>query len=503
VIGKAVARVQFGLRRDHSLGTLFERLAAAYGDRRLVEHGETGRRTSFREAAALVDRWAGALHARIGASDRVVVATRNTYDQLLVCAAVARAGGIAVPVNERMRAEEIDHVVADAAAALVVGSPDDLDGHEPLGWAVPAGPGDVAALFYTSGTTGSPKGVALSHRALIGELSRTALLPLVGRRDEAIMGLPLAHIMGFSAALGFAAAGIPVVAFERFDAEAVLDAIAGRRASVFIGVPAMYRLMLDAGAAGRDLTSVRLWLSGADVLPPDVARQFQTFGATVSLPLLGAVGDAVVAEGYGMAELAGAVAGKVRLPLPFVNRLLPGDALGVPLPGFTLRVVGDDGCDVRPGQVGELWVKGPGVAAGYWGDASATSRLLTDDGWARTGDLAVRGPLGSVRFAGRSKDVVKHGGFSVYAVEVEEVLQRQPVVAEAAVVGVADPRFGEQVAAAVRLVPGATAEPDELMAACRQHLAHYKCPTWLLIVDDLPRNGTGKVDKGEVRALFT
>lgn len=502
MIGRAVARARFGLSRAHTLGTLMESLAAVHGDRRLVEDAASGRPLSFGAAAIRVDRWAGALHSRIAPGDRVVLATPNTYDQLLLSLAVCRAGGLAVPVNARMRPDEIDHVVDDAGAALVLRHAHDLPDAAPLGWCASARPGDIAALFYTSGTTGTPKGVELTHRGLLGELGRTALLPLGLRRDEAVMGLPMAHIMGFSAALGFACAGIPVLFFERFDATAVLDAVEARHSSVFIGVPAMYRLLLDAGAPQRDLTSIRVWLSGADVLPAEVAAQFKAFGATVTLPVFGPVGDATVIEGYGMAELAGAVAGKVDLPVPLLGRLLPGDALGLPLPGFRLRVVDEDGHDAGRGEVGELWVKGPGVAKGYWGDADATHALLTDDGWARTGDLAVKGPFGTVRFAGRVKDVVKSGGYSVYAVEVESALRTHPAVAEAAVVGRPDERLGEVPVAAVRLHRGAKASGSELVAHCREHLSGYKCPHDVRIVTHLPHNGTQKVDKRAVARLF-
>jgi long-chain acyl-CoA synthetase len=502
VIARSVATVRLALGNDTTLGSLMDRLGSAYGERRMVEDALTGRPTSFRAAADRVDRWAGALHGRISTGDRVVLATPNGYDQLLLSLAVSRAGGLAVPVNSRMRPDEVDHVVADAGASLVLRHGGDLPDSPPLGWSAAAKPADVAALFYTSGTTGKPKGVELTHRGLIGRVTRAAVLPTWLRHDEVVMGLPIAHIMGFSSALGFACAGLPVLFFERFEPAAVLDAMEARRSSVFIGVPAMYRLLLDAGAQQRDLTSVRIWLSGADVLPPEVAAQFKAFGATATLPVLGPIGDAAVVEGYGMAELAGAVAGKVSLPIPLLGRLLPGDALGLPMPGYKLRVVGADGRDAKRGEVGELLVSGPGVAKGYWGDAEATHDLLTDDGWARTGDLAVRGPFGTIRFAGRAKDVVKSGGYSVYALEVESTLREHPAVAEAAVVGLPDERLGEVPAAAVRLHRGLRASDADLIGHCREHLSGYKCPQRLVIVDELPRNGTGKVDKRAVAALF-
>ena len=272
------------------------------------------------------------------------------------------------------------------------------------------------------------------------------------RRDEAVVALPVAHIMGFAVLLGLACSGVPAYVLARFRPDDVLDALEQRRATIFVGVPAMYRLLLEAGAEERDLSSVRVWASGADVMPADLAERFQRLGATAKLPFVGPVGKAVFFEGYGLAESAGAVAVKASLPL--LDRLLPGDSVGTPLPGYRFKVVDDEGRPVRPGQVGELWVKGPGVTPGYWGDVSATEAVLTDDGWLRTGDLARRGPLGTVRFSGRSKHVIKRGGYSVYAVEVEAALEEHPAVVEAAVVGLPDERLGEVPAAAVRLAAG-------------------------------------------------
>jgi acyl-CoA synthetase (AMP-forming)/AMP-acid ligase II len=495
------ARLRLGLGRDTTIGNVLERLAAVHGDRRLVE--EPGGRgvLSYRQAAELVDRWAGGIAASISPGDRVVLATANGYDQLLLSLAVSRAGGIAVPVNAQMREDEIEHVIADAGADLVVRGPADVSGHAPLGRVVTSRPTDLAALFYTSGTTGRPKGVELSHRGLLGEGTRAALLPALQlRRDEAVIALPVAHIMGFGVLLGLAVSGIPVYELRRFRPLDVLDAIEDRRATIFVGVPAMYRLLLEAGAEERDLSSVRVWGSGADVMPADLAQRFRQMGALARVPFAGPVGEAVFFEGYGLAESGGAVA--VKLSLPFVDRLLPGDSVGTPMPGYRMKVVDESGRPVRAGEVGELWIKGPNITPGYWGDAKATHDLLTDDGWLRTGDLASPGPLGSVRFAGRSKHVIKRGGYSVYAVEVEAALERHPSVAEAAVVGLPDARLGEVPAAAVRLQPGAAVEVDELLAFATEHLADYKVPVAAVVVDELPRTGTQKVQKDRLRALF-
>ena len=167
-----------------------------------------------------------------------------------------------------------------------------------------------------------------------------------------------------------------------------------------------------------------------------------------------------------------------------------------------MRIVDEDGAEVKGGDVGELQVKGPGVLKAYWGDDAATRAVLTADGWLRTGDLARRGPLGLLVFEGRQKHVIKHGGYSVYALEVEQVLEQHPMVLEASVVGLADARLGEVPAAVVRLAPGATLRGADLETWAAEHLADYKVPKRWVAVDELPRTGTEKVQKRELVALF-
>jgi len=498
-------RVMLATGRNATLGTLMDRLAAVHGDRRLVEEAG-GTELSFRQAAERVATMSSTVAGRVGAGDRVVLALPNNYDLWLASLAVARAGAIPVPLNSELRPKEIELVAADAGAAWVVRTSDELlsAGARPAPAgptpAAPADPGSVAAIFYTSGTTGRPKGARLTHRALLGQVGAAVLFPSILRHDEAVFGLPLSHIMGFVAALGFATAGIPVFFLPRFRPNDALDALEQRGASVFVGVPAMYRLMDEAGAEDRDLSSVRVWISGADAMPAELARKFQAMGAAATLPGLGrTIGEAAFVEGYGMVETGGGVALKMSLPW---LRLLPGDSVGVPMPPNRLRVVGDDGKDVPAGQVGELWVKGPGVLEGYHGDEATTREVLTEDGWLRTGDMARKGAFGIIHFAGREKDVIKRGGYSVYAVEVEGALEEHPAVAEAAVVGLPDPRVGEVPAAAIRLAPNQKVTAEELAAWATDRLAAYKVPVRFLFAEELPRTGTRKVRRAEVKKLF-
>jgi acyl-CoA synthetase (AMP-forming)/AMP-acid ligase II len=204
-------------------------------------------------------------------------------------------------------------------------------------------------------------------------------------------------------------------------------------------------------------------------------------------------------EGYGMVEVGGGVAAKLSPPLLPVGL---GESLGFALPSCRLKVVDEGGDEVETGAVGELWVRGPGVLKGYWNAPEATGDVVTADGWLRTGDLARRGPFGTVAFVGRQKDVIMHGGYSVYAREVEQALEEHPAVLEAAVLGRPDDRLGEVPVAALRLDDDAADGPDEIADWLVERLADYKVPRDLVVVADLPRTSTNKVQKAELRPLF-
>lgn len=498
---RALTRARMAIRRDETLGTVMQSLAQVHGNRLLLTDHD-GHRLTYPQAANRVSRWAGGIAAQTEPGDRVVLHTANTYELFLLCLAAARAGCIPVPINPQMQPEEVAHVVADCGAQLVIASVREVDGAAPLDEAVPADPGDIAALFYTSGTTGHPKGAELTHRALVGSATAGVAWPALLHRDEAVFALPIAHIMGFAMLMSLACLGVPVYLMPSFRPVEVLDAIETRRATVFVGVPAMFRMLLEADAEGRDLTSVRIWGSAADAMPAELALRFKQMGATVTLPMIGPVGEAAFLEAYGLVEVGGGVAAKVSPPMLGVGL---GESIGFQLPGYAFRVVdvgAADHAEVRPGGTGELWVKGPGVIKGYWNAPEVSARTVTDDGWLRTGDLVRKGPFGTVLFVGREKDVIKHAGYSVYAVEVQEALERHPAVLEAVVVGLADETKGEIPAAVVRLVEGADLDDLDLEAWAGQHLARYKVPRRFVAVDELPRTGTSKVQRQRLVALF-
>ncbi len=494
-----------GLHGDRLMVTEEDAVVAGSGADRAARERVAGkvRELTYRNAADLVARWSAAIDSRSKPGEPVVVATPNGIDQFLLSLAVARAGRLPTPVNPQMRPVEVDHVIADSGASLVITDSAELS----------SGPGsrstpkpaadvaldDVAALFYTSGTTGVPKGAELTHRALLGGLAPLAAMPQLLRHDELVLSMPIAHIMGFISVLGPTLAGVPMYFLRQFAANRVLDVIEDRRSSAFMGVPATYRLLDQAGAQYRDLTCVRVWMTGADVMPAPLARRFKSFGASATLPVIGPVGEAAFFEGYGMVETGGGVVAKVSPPL------LPmglGDSLGLALPGWKVRVADHQDQPVSSGSVGELQVKGPGVLKGYHGDAAASAMVLTDDGWLRTGDLVRSGPFGLMSFQGRTKNVIKSGGYSVYAIEVEADLAEHPDVVEAGVVGLDDPKLGQVPVAAVRLRDGASVSPDELLSWARDRMARYKAPRQVVFVDDLPRTGTRKVRRDSIVPLF-
>jgi acyl-CoA synthetase (AMP-forming)/AMP-acid ligase II len=498
---RTAQRLRLAFGGSIPLGDVAEQLAAAHGDTVLAT-SDDGRQWTANDVRDTVAKWGASIALRIRPGDRVIINGPNGYEFFMCCLAVCRAGGVAVPVNDKMKPAEIEHVTEDSGATLVI---DRFDRFTPLkAGAVATIPvvnaDDVAALFYTSGTTGLPKGAELTHHGLLSGVRRSAALPTWVRNDEVVFGLPVAHIMGFGALLGFAVAGVKVYTLQNFRPTDALDALESRKSSLFIGVPAMYRMMLEAGAADRDLKSVRVWMSGADSMPPEIAQQFQAFGASLTVPITGThLGQAVFMEGYGMVELAGGAAFKITPP--YAGGLL-SKPVGIPLPNNELRVVDEDGKQVGFGQTGELQVRSPGVLRGYHGNPDATEATKTDDGWLRTGDLAKRGLLGTVEFAGRAKDVIKVGGYSVFAAEVQAVLELHPAVAEAVVVGLDDKRLGQVPAAAIRLKQRKKVTAEELEAFSVERLADQKVPRQWKFVKTLPRTGTEKIQRADVRALF-
>lgn len=522
------------LRKGHGthLGRLTAVLADHYGDRPAVEDDSPtpglhpGGLRTHRDVEHAVARLAAAHRAAgIGADDRVMIVLDNRLDVVLHAMAVGRLGGIAVPVNGRLRPAELEAVRVAAGAAWIVADDDIADRLADAGVGVdstwqrtglvadtpgtiahwcqssddaveaPDGldAGDVALYLTTSGTTGVPKAAALTSRGLLETPGRLTLLPVgqqQGRRagrDVVLSALPMAHVMGFGNVLGMLCAGVRLIHRTRFDAAEMLDLIEQRRPNVFIGVPTMYADLEAAGAAERDLSSLQLFASSADAMPPERARRFRQYGSAVRLRNH-RVGAATFVDGYGMVELSGA--GAVRLYPPGPS-WLPSTSVAAVVPGLEVRAVDEDGNRVRFGQIGELQFRGPGVLSHYEGHEAAGPDA---DGWLSTGDFARIWPGGFFSFSGRRRDRLKVGGFSVFPAEVEHELATHPGVSEVAVVGVPDGRLGERPVALVVPRDGAF-DPAEFLSWAQVNVAGYRCPQSVHVVEGIPRGANAKVDR--------
>jgi len=412
------------------------------------------------------------------AGDVVALALPNGWGFAAAVLGVLKLGATALPLNPLLAPDERERVLARFGARLVV----EAVSAEEADW--PAAPTDAPALILsTSGSTGEPKGSVLSHRALrIANESWAGPVLGLGESDTVLATLPLAHSFGLNGALlAPLLSGARVCLMERFASDDALAAIGRFRVSVLPAVATMFRRLLDApGLATADLSSLRLAVSGAAPCPWELAQEWRQ---RTGVRLL---------RGYGMTELFRPISYLVDDP-----RDLP-DAIGRVVPGVELRVVDDDGRALGSGEVGELWIKSPAALDAYAGAPDATEAAIAD-GWFKTGDLASLSADGFVRIAGRKKELILRGGYSVVPGEVEAVLLTHPDVAEAAVVGEPHPELGEEIAAFLVLRPAATAGAEELIAYSRERLAAFKCPRAVTILPELPKSATGKVLRARLR----
>lgn len=453
-----------------------------------------------------IEAWAARLRAAgTRRGDRVAVLAEAHEGAAALMLGCYRAGLVCVPINPRYRGSELAHVVTDCDAALLVCdqslADDRLDalpaalprvGLE-AGSALPCLPAaelpvaddpvaddETALLVYTSGTTGRSKGVRLTLAAVVANILALTTLWRWSSADVLSLSLPLFHVHGLCIGLhGALLHGMTIRLHPRFDPAAVVSDVE-HGATVFMGVPTMYdRLLehLDAHPeAAATLARARLFTAGSAALRPEILRRWESL-----------TGHRIL-ERYGMTETL------ITLSNPYDGERRPG-SVGLPVPGCEARVVDDTSRDVAPGELGELWVRGPGLMQGYWGRPRDTAEAFTD-GWFRTGDVVVADPDGYLRIVGRrSTDIIKSGGFKIAAPEIEEVLLAHPGVREAAVVGVPDHRWGERIAAAIVPATDPPPDPDALVAWVGRHLADYKKPRQLALVPELPRNALGKVQK--------
>ncbi|CAN5384856.1 acyl-CoA synthetase [soil metagenome] len=424
-----------------------------------------------------------------------------------------RAGGIAVPLALSHPPAELEYVIQDADAAVVLAHPELVERVRPIAEreglrfltieeAVAANPAPLPAvaeqrramMVYTSGTTGRPKGVVTTHASLRAQVESLIQAWEWTADDRIPLILPLHHVHGIVNVLTCALwSGAVCEMLPRFDADAVWSRIEQGELTLFMAVPTIYRRLIAAWEAApperqRRMTAgcarMRLMVSGSAALPVSTLERWREISGHTLL------------ERYGMTELGMALSNPLR------GERRPG-FVGVPLPGVEVRLVDEEGDPVEPGTPGEIEVRGPNVFLEYWRRPDATAEAFRPGGWFRTGDVAVV-EEGYYRILGRrSVDIIKTGGYKVSALEIEEVLRTHPAVAECAVVGVEDPDWGERICVAVELRADAELSLVELQEWARERLAPYKLPRDLRSIPALPRNAMGKVMKPEVAALFT
>ena len=472
-----------------------------------VTSGDTLTWAQLDEAvSAEADRVSG---AGVAPGDRVVVRLGNGAAFCVAVLGALRAGALVVPHGPVAVAVELDVVFADCRPALVVAAegddtaracaatvgaavvpPPDLAARAPGRPGVGAGE-DIALLVYASGTTGVPRGIQLSHRALLANRAQTAALrpAPVTPVDRVLLSLPLFHSFGLAAGfLQVCWVGATVVLAEQLEPEQVADVLVAQRVSALAGVPTMYRALLDLPAERlRAATAnVRLCTSGGAPLPPEWLAAFHE-----------ATGLAIV-EGYGLTE-----AGPVVTTNPLGAPPKPG-SVGRALPGVELRLVDTDGQPLEPddedeelddGDTGLVAVRGPNLFSGYWPDGAGGPDA---DGWFRTADVGFLDADGDLHLVERSSDVVIVNGFNVYPREVEQVLLAIEGVTEAAVVGQRDERAGEVVKAVLVTDPAAGVDEAAVRAFCAQRLARFKVPAVIVFVRELPRTPTGKIARRQL-----
>jgi long-chain acyl-CoA synthetase len=506
---------------------------AAYGDRDYLVYQDE--RITYAEAhkqVASVANWLMAQGVKPG--DRVAIAMRNYPEWLLIYWACLSIGVAAVGFNAWWVAEEVEFAIKDSAPKVIFADAERLErilerpaataGIKLVAVRVPVAPPHVhqwseviahggampdvdvdpdadASIFYTSGTTGFPKGAQLTHRGCVtnlfnimfsGQAQALAVQQATGVAPPetppipvALLTTPLFHVTANNCgAYAVTAGGGKIVLMYRWDAGEALRLVAKERVTALSGVPVMAREIVSHPDFSKYDTSSLLSLGGGGAqLQPDLVAKIDATVAT-----------ARPNTGYGMTETCGiitAVAGDFYVDRP--------ESVGPAMPTFEARCVDDDGHTVPPGQVGELWVKGACVIKGYLNRPEATAESITD-GWLHTGDVARIDEDGFIFIVDRKKDMVLRGGENVYCAEVEACIHRNPDVAECCVFGVPDARLGEEVAAAITPMPGKTVTAEQIRALCAEHLAAYKAPRHIWILDEpLPRNANGKFLKRELR----
>ena len=461
----------------------------------------------------LAAKAAGALKAAgLEPGDRVSLILPNVPAFPVLFYGTLLAGGVVVPMNPLLKAQEIEYFYTDSGAKfsfvwgdfaseaqagaegtdtrVIVSGPvgpseEDLPAGEAIATPVERADDDTAVILYTSGTTGRPKGAELTHRNLDLNAQRSAEDIIQVTADDTIMGcLPLFHVFGLTCGLNVAVRqGATLTLIPRFEPGKALEVIERDKVTVFEGVPTMYGAMLHHPSVSEtDTSSLRTCVSGGSSLPGETLRDFEeTFGVSLL-------------EGYGLSETSPVAS--FNMP----DRPTKPGTIGRAIPGCEMKLLAADGSEVGPGEgVGEIAIRGDNIMKGYWNKPEATAEAIPD-GWFRSGDIASVDEDGYYTIVDRKKDLIIRGGMNIYPREVEEVLYTHPDVLECAVVGVPHPELGEDVGAAVSLAEGASGDVDAIREYVKERIAAYKYPREIWILDELPKGPTGKILKREIHA---
>ncbi len=488
---------------------------------------------TWHDIDALSGRYANLLaQLALPENARVAVQVEKSPEALMLYLATLRAGLVYLPLNTAYREGEVDYFLSDAEPSVVVCAPGNLpwvsalagkrgiehvftlddngdgslavqaEGLSPEFSTVQRGSDELAAILYTSGTTGRSKGAMLSH----GNLASNAqvLNTYWGWRSDDVLlhMLPIFHVHGlFVGAHGALLAGARMIWLPRLDIDQALHYLP--QSTVMMGVPTYYvRLLSDSRFTAETCASMRLFISGSAPLLADTFNAFRERSGHTIL------------ERYGMSETVMLTSNPYD---PSLGRRIAG-TVGGPLPGVQVRVVDDAGREPGSGQIGHVQVRGPNVFSGYWRMPEKTREEFTDDGWFRTGDMGHWGEAAALReestvdpdavpdayltIVGRSKDLIISGGFNVYPKEIESLIDELPGVLESAVIGVAHPDFGEAVVAVVVPRDGAALQADDVIMRLKPMIANFKVPKQVYILESLPRNTMGKVQKNVLRDMY-
>lgn len=482
-----------------------ERAARAFPDHPAVLF--EGRTITYGELEQSSARLANALVGLgVERGDRIALYLPNIPEFLTCYLAGVRAGAVVVSINSMNKADEVRYIVDDSGCRVLFttgelapnvsgvdtvvvceGEHEDLVSLDalmarasPRFGTLDMDPAEPAALLYTSGTTGRPKGATLTHGNVVSNSWATAHHAGYLHQDRMLLFLPLFHVFGQDFIMnGTFAAGATMVLHRRFVPDVVLDSVRRDGVTVFLGVPTVFIALLGMGLDGDALGPVRYEFSAAATMPHEISRRWtEQFGRPVF-------------EGYGLTESAPFAA----YNHDFRHRL---GSIGTPVENTEVRILDEAWDQVPVGGWGEIAIRGPGVMSGYWNRPDDTAQVLRD-GWLRSGDIGTVDEDGYLYIVDRAKDMINSAGFKIWPAEVEQVLYRHPAIAEAAVYGIADDLRGEVVKASIVVRPGQDLAPDDVIAYCRERIANYKAPVAVELLDSLPKNATGKILKRVLR----